>query len=234
MIRLVTALSVLSLAAVALSCGPLAYTPAHAAPEYCPPVCDRIPDSAWIDPSAIPLSSTYSWPQLSAVTVTATDHRYRFEELCAIPSARPDPRDYAVAARALVTNPPGQWQLQVQVIHWRGEPWQTGQTADAAVASAAKALRNCQQTAPHFSPSVTVDEPGRLAAVISGSSPAPDVVAQDVLHEYLVSHPQSGTLVELAMWAQTPPLVNWPAVNDAHLLDTLVAPLCTAYIGSCG
>ena len=221
MIRLVAALGV----AVTVSCGLLDVpAQAHASPATCPPACDRIPDSAWIDPTVIPLFSTYSWPRLSGLAVTASRPRFRFEELCATPPMRGDPRDYAVAAKAAVVNPPGQWQLQVQVVHWRGETWRGGQNADATVASAAIAMRYCQ--APLVSPSLTTQSPGKLAAVISG----PGAVA----HQYLVSHPRSGTVVELAMWASSPPLVGWPAIGDEQILDALIAPLCTAYIGSCG
>jgi hypothetical protein len=227
MTRLVAAIGV----AVTVGCGLLldVRSQGHAAPDNCPPACDRIPDSAWVEPTAIPLYSTYTWPRLPALAVTAADHRFRVEEMCAIPPTRADPRKYAVAGQAAVTNPPGHWQLQVQVMHWRGEPWRGGQLADAAVASAASALRACQLTAPQVSPSLTVDEPGRLAAVISVAGAAPMVA-----HEYLVSHPASGTLVELAMWASPPPLVAWPAISDDHLLDALTAPLCAAYIASCG
>src|SRR5215211_3262633 len=140
-IRLVAALGV----AVTVSCGLLDVpAQAHASPATCPPACDRIPDSAWIDPTVIPLFSTYSWPRLSGLAVTASRPRFRFEELCATPPMRGDPRDYAVAAKAAVVNPPGQWQLQVQVVHWRGETWRGGQNADATVASAAIAMRYCQ------------------------------------------------------------------------------------------
>jgi hypothetical protein len=224
-IRLATALGV---AAVTVSWGLLFDVPAqvHAAPENCPPACDRIPDSAWIDPAAIPLYSTYSWPRLSALAVTAAQPRFRFEELCATPPMRADPRDYAVASKAAVANRPGQWQMHVQVLHWRGDTWRSGQDADATVAAASAAMRGCQATAPNMSPSLTTDQPGRLAAVISGEG----VIA----HEYLVSHVRSGTVVELAMWAPTPPLVGWPAISDEQVLDALITPLCTAYIGSCG
>ncbi|WP_414687875.1 ATPase [Mycobacterium sp.] len=226
--RLVTALGV---AVLTVGCSLLVDVPvqAHAAPDNCPPACDRIPDAAWIDPSAIPLHTTYSWPTLSALAVTATKPRFQFEELCAKPPPHADPREYAVAAKALVINPPGQWQLQVQVIHWRGDVWLGGQNADATIAAAAWGLRTCQLSAPAVSPSVTIDQPGRLAAVISGSAATP-VVA----HQYLASHPASGTVVELAMWASSPPLVGWPTVNDQQVLDALITPLCTAYIGSCG
>ena len=40
-----------------------------------------------------------------------------------------DPRSYVVAERATVSNLPGQWQLQAQVLHWRGDAlarWSTG------------------------------------------------------------------------------------------------------------
>jgi hypothetical protein len=223
--RLVAAFGV---AAITAACGLLPHVPTHADPDTCPPACDRIPDTAWIDAAAIPLFPVYSWPRLPGVAVTAQSPRFRLEEACAAPPVPADPRDYAVAAKAAVANPPGHWQLQVQVLHWRGETWRAGQTADVMLRSAAAALRACQVTAPWASPSITTDEPGRLAAVISVAGPAPVVV-----HQYLVAHQPSGTIVELALWASSPPVVGWPAVADSQVLDSLVAPLCTAYIGSC-
>ena len=81
---------------------------------------------------------------------------------------------------------------------------------------------------PGASPSVTTDQAGRLAAVVMFPGPAPSV-----LHQYLVSHPPSGTLVELAMWAATPPAQPWPVIADDVVFDRLIAPLCTAYVASC-
>src|SRR6201999_4116075 len=144
---------------------------AGADPEACPPVCDRIPDTAWISSSAIPLNSTYRWPSLAGVaapmTGTATP-RFRFEEVCLTPAFPQDTRNSAVASRATVTNAQGQWQLQAQVLHWRGDTARGGQNASSVVGVAAAALRGCQLGAAAESPSVTVDEPNRLAAVISG------------------------------------------------------------------
>ena len=54
-----------------------------------------------------------------------------------------------------------------------------------------------------------------------------------MLHEYLLVNPRNSTVVEVAMWAVTPPLVDWPPVPDAQVLDAMAAPLCTAYIDSC-
>lgn len=200
----------------------------RADPTTCPPNCDRIPVTAWVDPSAIPLSAKYNWPALAGVAVPQQRPRFYFEEVCASPWEPNDPRTYAVAARATVANPPGQWQLSVQVLHWRGEAWYGGQLADYVVGSASAALRSCQMTAPQASPSLTTDGPGRLAAVLSVAGLAPSVV-----HQYLVSHPQSGSLVELAMWASSPVAEPWPLVPDAQVFDALVAPLCNAYIASC-
>jgi hypothetical protein len=218
----------LGAAALLVAFGVLAPTSTGAYPDTCPPNCDRIPATAWVDPTAIPLYPTYKWPDLNAVSVTASPPRFRFEEWCATPPVPGDPRSYAVAAKAAVVNPPGQWQLQVQMLHWRGETWRGGQNADAVLQSAATALRLCQLTAPGTSPSLTTDQPGRLAAVISVAGPTSTVV-----HEYLISHPQSSTVVELAMWASSPPAVPWPTVADQQLFDALSAPLCTAYIDSC-
>ena len=135
-----------------------------------------------------------------------------------------DPRSWAVAERALVVNPEGQWQLQAQVLHWRGETWRGGQLAQEVFDTAAGALRSCQRTNVTASPSVTTDEPDRMAAVIGGPV---------ILHQYLVANPGNSTITELAMWSTAPPLTTWPGVDDTAVLDAMGAPLCAAYIGSC-
>ena len=99
-------------------------------------------------------------------------------------------------------------------MHWRGETWRGGQLASAVFDKAVAALRGCQLTSPLTSPSLTTDTPNRMAAVISGVLPG-----QAVLHEYLLVNPRNSTVVELAMWATSPPRVDWPAVPDAEVLD---------------
>ncbi|MGH3632867.1 ATPase [Mycobacterium sp.] len=206
--------------------GPVPGVVAHAEPEACPPVCDQIPDTAWIGSQAIPLNSTYRWPSLAAAAVPITGRapRFRFEELCATPPSAQDTRDSAVGARAVVSNPEGQWQLQAQVLHWRGDTARGGQNATSVFNAATAALRGCQLGAPAQSPSVTVDGLNRLAAVISGPV---------IMHTYLVAHPQSSTVSELTLWSSAPPQVSWPVILDDQVLDAMTAPLCTAYIGSC-
>ena len=207
-----------------VACGLVVAPPAAATPETCPPACDRIPEAAWIPPWRIPLNSRYGWPRLPGVAVTAVAPRFRFEELCASPPVLLDPRSWAVAERALVVNPEGQWQLQAQVLHWRGETWRGGQLAQEVFDTAAGALRSCQRTNVTASPSVTTDEPDRMAAVIGGPV---------ILHQYLVANPGNSTITELAMWSTAPPLTTWPGVDDTAVLDAMGAPLCAAYIGSC-
>ena len=199
--------------------------PAAAEPSgTCPPACNRVPETAWIAPSSIPLDARYGWPELAGVAVTARSPRFRFEELCASPTLDQDPRSFAVAERAVVTNPRGQWQLQAQVVHWRGETWWGGQLARDALAAAVLALRSCQQTNATASPSLTFDEPLRMAAAVSGPV---------ILHQYLLADPVSSTITELALWSDAPPQTPWPAATDTAVLDALGAPLCTAYISSC-
>lgn len=200
--------------------------PAHAGPGNCPPACDAIPDAAWIAASAVPLDWLYHWPRLAglATAVTGTTPRFRFEDLCATTAVRQDPRDYAVAARATVVHPQGQWQLQAQVLHWRGETWRGGELATSVFHAAAAALRGCQRAAPLQSPSITTDEPDRLAAVIGGPV---------IMHTYLVVAPASSTISELSLWSAAPPQMPWPLVPDAAVLDALAGPLCAAYIASC-
>jgi hypothetical protein len=200
---------------------------AHADPQACPPVCDRIPDTAWISPSGVPLNSTYRWPSLAgaAVPITGTTTpRFRFEEVCATPAFAQDTRNSAVASRANVANRQGQWQLQAQILHWRGDTARGGQNASSVFSVAVAALRGCQLGVQAESPSVTTDEPNRLAAVISGPV---------IMHTYLVAHPQNSTISELTLWSSGSPEVPWPLIPDAQVLDAMTAPVCAAYIGSC-
>jgi hypothetical protein len=221
--RLVLA-TMLVASGVALGC--MSSVAAHADPETCPPVCDQIPDTAWIVSSAIPLNSTYRWPSLAGLAAPMTGMatpRFRFEEVCATPAFPQDTRNSAVASRATVTNAQGQWQLQAQVLHWRGDTARGGQNASSVFDVAAAALRGCQLGAPAESPSVTVDEPNRLAAVISGPV---------IMHTYLVAHPENSTIGELTLWS-TEPQVPWPVISDGQVLDAMTSPICAAYIGSC-
>ncbi|MFY2859366.1 ATPase [Mycobacterium sp. THU-M104] len=201
---------------------------AQAEPETCPPVCDQVPTSAWILPRAVPLDSVYHWPAPAGLAVQVTGMgdgpRFQFEEVCATPAAPHDLRAGAVAARATVVHPEGQWQLQAQILHWRGDTARGGPNAAAVFGNAVAALRGCQRGAPGESPSVTTDRPDRMAAVISGPV---------IVHTYLVAHPSSSTIAELTLWSSAPPLVAWPAMADDPVLDALAAPLCEAYLASC-
>jgi hypothetical protein len=202
--------------------------PARADPETCPPVCDQIPNTAWIQQRALPLDSVYNWPALAGsaaqVTGAAAGPRFRFEELCATPAVPRDARNSAVAARVTLPHPDGQWQLQAQVLHWRGDTARGGPTAAAVFSTAVAALRGCQRGAPAQSPSITSDETNRMAAVISGPV---------VMHTYLVAHVASSTISELTLWSSGPAELPWPSMADDPVLNSMTAPLCDAYIASC-
>jgi hypothetical protein len=212
-----------ALATCGLAIAPSVGWPARAVPGACPPICDAIPDSAWIVPTSIPLYPVYRWPGLAGLAVTAPSPRFGYEALCASPPIAQDARAYAIGARSVALHPQGQWNLLVQVIHWRGDSATGGATALATLEAARSRLRACQSKA---SPSITTDEPQRVAAVIS-------VAGEQVMHEYLLAHPGSSTVVELAMWSSLPAQVDWPAVADAQVLDAMAAPLCSAYLRSC-
>ena len=202
--------------------------PARAEPQTCPPTCDQIPNSAWIQQRAVPLYPVYDWPGLAGLAVQMTGAvpgpRFRFEELCAAPPVPQDPRDSAVTARATVAHPDGQWQLQAQVLHWRGDTARGGAIAASVFNTAVATLRGCQQRAPLQSPSITTDEPNRMAAVISGPI---------IMHSYLIAHVASSTISELTLWSSAPPQVPWPTMADDPVLKAMTAPLCEAYIASC-
>lgn len=215
--------------AVAMAAFGLAVVPGPtvvAVPGVCPPICDAIPDAAWIAPTEIPLYEVYRWPGLAGLAVTAPAPRFAFEEVCAAPPVPDDPREYVVAAKAEVITRAGQWQMQAQVLHWRGPTTETGPIVRTVVSDARTRLRGCQQTAPLVSPSLTTAEPERFAAVIS-------VAGAKVVHQYLLGDPDSGSVVELALWSPLPAEVPWPPVADDRVFDAMAAPLCGAYLGSC-
>jgi hypothetical protein len=200
---------------------------AHAVPGVCPPVCDAIPDSAWIDPGSVPLFAVYRWPGLGGLAATATAPRFGFESWCASADRAADPRDYAVAERSEVVNPPGQWNLRVQVLHWRGDTAAGGRDALETLEGARAALASCHLTAPEVSPSITTGDALSLATVISDGG-------RRVMHAYLLADPASSSLIELALWSTLPSPVAWRGVpTDAQVLDVMAAPLCAAYLGSC-
>jgi hypothetical protein len=204
----------------------IAVIPASAEPDNCPPLCDQIPETAWIHRHAVPLDSVYNWPALpgSAVSLTGTVSRFRFEDLCGARAVPQDARDSAVAARVTVAHPDGQWQLQAQVLHWRGDTARGGAIAASVFSTAVAALRGCQLGAPLQSPSITTDQPIRMAAVISGPV---------IMHTYLVAHVASSTISELTLWSSGPPQAPWPSIADDPVLDSMTTPLCEAYIASC-
>lgn len=71
--------------------------------------------------------------------------------------------------------------------------------------------------------------PGQsLTATITRIGASPRVV-----HEYLISDLRNSTVVELAMFSNSPPAVEWPEINDDQLLADMVKPLCIAYVNSC-
>ena len=216
----------MALATCGLAIAPSTGWRAAAVPGACPPICDAIPDSAWVDPTLIPLYPVYRWPGLAGLSVTAPSPRFGFEALCALPPIANDARAWAVAARSVVLHQEGQWNLLVQVVHWRGDIATGVAAAQATLETARARLRDCQSGAAQTSPSITTNDPQRMAAVISEAG-------DQVMHEYLLVDPNSSTIVELAMWSSLPTQVDWPAVADAQVFDALAGPLCSAYIRSC-
>jgi hypothetical protein len=228
--EIVRTITRLGLAGVLIGAGLVFQPSATASPRTCPPSCDRIPSAAWPAPASIPLDGHYHWPLLATIAVAAPAPRFRFEEFCRSPQLPGDPRAYAVAEKAVVGGPDGQWQLQAQVIHWRGDTSTGGQSAQSVFNAATVAMRLCPVTAPQFTVSLTTDAIDRMAGVLT----APGVV----VHQYLLSHPQSSTVSELVLWNTTAvggsAQVSWPNLVDARVFDAMSAPLCGAYLSSCG
>ena len=133
--------------------------------------------------------------------------------LCARRRSLGDARDYAVASQATVAEPAGPMAAA-----GAGHALARGHRSVRADGDGrpsswpgpgCETARSPRRWHPRRSPPATRSA---LAAVIS-------VAGQRVMHQYLLAHPASSTIVELAMWSTLPPLVRWPAVPDAQVLD---------------
>ncbi|CAN5606974.1 hypothetical protein BH09ACT8_BH09ACT8_18870 [soil metagenome] len=229
--EIVRTIAQVALAGVLIGAGLVFSKPAAALPQTCPPSCDQIPATAWPASASIPLNSEYHWPLLAGVAVPVPAPRFRFEEFCQTPQLPDDPRAYAVAEQAVVGGRGREWQLQAQIIHWRGDTATGGQLAQSVFNAANVALRLCPVTAPQFAVTLTTDAIDRMAAVITG----PGIIA----HQYVLSHPQSSTVSELVLLWDSPgpggsPQVPWPDPVDTQVFEAMSAPLCAAYLSSCG
>jgi hypothetical protein len=169
----------------------------------------------------VPLDSVYRWPALAgvAMAVTGATPLFRFEELCGTPAAPQDPREYAVAARAVVANPEAQWQLQAQVLHWLGDTWLGGQLATSVFNAAVAALRTCQGGAP--SQSITTAH-GRGDQRASDHAHLPGRASAKQHHQRTRAVGYGAARSAIGRRRQMP-----------CVLEAMTAPLCAAYISSC-
>src|SRR4029078_4110408 len=77
-VRLLLAVAV---ATCGLAIAPSGGWPVRALPGECPPICDAIPDSAWMAPTSIPVYPVYRWPGLAGLAGTAPSPPLRFVAL---------------------------------------------------------------------------------------------------------------------------------------------------------
>jgi hypothetical protein len=157
--------------------------------------------------------------------------RFKFEQLCSTATDPQDERDGVLAERATVITPPDQWQLEVQIVHWHGDPWVGGQRASVVYDSAVQALRGCP-TADARGSVTQLNHPQNLgvgiAAAITTAGAKPITA-----HEYLAQSTNSSTIVDLVLWSSSPPQRPWSEVDDQRVVDAMLKPLCTAYVNSC-
>ena len=196
--------------------------------ETCPPVCDQIPDTAWIQQRAVPLNSTYNWPAPAglAVQVTGTRRRASGSRSCVRAAAVPqDPRDSAVAARVTVVHPDGQWQLQAQILHWRGDTARGGATA-ASVFSNAR--RGAARLPAGVAAAVAVDHQRRTEPDGRGHQ-------RTGHHAYLPGRARGEQHDQRADALVVGSAAGALAVDGRRprCWTRMTAPLCEAYIASC-
>lgn len=195
------------------------------------PVTISVPAAAWVSPNRLPLADTQHWPSLDTVAQPLTDGTSRVYELCqTAPSsdARWQGND---AARARVDNGADHWSVQQQIIHYPGDPWTMGQTADALFVALQNTLTHCAATAPGAQVTITTPRSHcsdiqrgrcvRFAATIE----IPD--KQIAAHIYLSS--PGSSVSELSLWSSGTPGVPWSAPADDDVFAAMNPQLCTEW-----
>lgn len=192
-----------------------------------------VPAAAWISANRLPLDDSEHWPDLAGIAEAPSDNAFQAEALCRADS--PDKRLVdavgVVAARARVDKGHDEWSLQQQIVHYPGDPWRMGQTADQLFTSLQSTLTNCGSTAPGAQVTVTTPRSHCPSTQRGGCSETAAVVdvpsTQTSAHVYLASVGSSVT--ELAVWSTGDPAVRWSAPSDADVFSAMNPQLCTVW-----
>ncbi len=192
-----------------------------------------VPAAAWISTNRLPLDDSQHWPDLAGIAEAPNDNAFQAELLCR--ARAPDKRLVDAvgvdAARARVDKGHNEWSLQQQIVHYPGDPWRMGQTADQLFTSLQNTLTNCGPTAPGARVTVTTPRSHCPSIQRGGCSEIAAVVdmpsTQTSAHVYLASVGSSVT--ELAVWSTGDPGVGWSAPSDEDVFSAMNPPLCAVW-----
>lgn len=192
-----------------------------------------LPAAAWISAGRLPLDDTQHWPDLASIAEAPADNAFRVEQLCRVdaPAHRFVDAAGVDAGRAGVDKGQAEWSLQQQIVHYPGDTWRMGQTADALFTSLRNTLSSCGSTAPGTQVKVTTPRshcPSSQRGGCSQLAATVDVPAQQTsAHVYLASVGSSVT--ELTLWSTGTPDVAWTDINDEDVFAAMNPQLCTVW-----
>lgn len=192
-----------------------------------------VPAAAWISAGQLPLDATQHWPDLASIAEAPADNAFRIEQLCRVdaPAHRLVDATGADAGRAGVDNGQAEWSLQQQIVHYPGDTWRMGQTADALLTSLQNTLSSCSSTAPGTQAKVTTPRsrcPSSQRGGCSQLAATVDVPAQQTsAHVYLAS--VGSSVSELTMWSTGTPGVAWTDISDEDVFAAMNPQLCTVW-----
>lgn len=192
-----------------------------------------VPAAAWISANRLPLDDSEHWPDLAGIAEAPGDNAFQAETLCRV--GAPDKRLVDAvgvdAARARVDKGHDEWSVQQQIVHYPGDPWRMGQTADQLFTSLQNTVANCGSTAPGARVTVTTPRSHCPSIQRGGCSELAAAIAlpstQTSAHVYLATVGSSVT--ELAVWSTSSPAVGWSAPDDADVFSAMNPQLCTVW-----
>ncbi|ORW01725.1 hypothetical protein [Mycobacterium kyorinense] len=192
-----------------------------------------VPAAAWISANRLPLDDSQHWPDLAGIAEAPGDNAFQVETLCRVgaPDKRLVDAGGVDAARARVDKGLDAWSLQQQIVHYPGDTWRMGQTADQLFTSLQNTATNCGSTAPGAQVTVTTPRshcPSMQRGGCSEMAAVLDVpLTQTSAHVYLAS--VGSSVAELAVWSTGSPGVAWAAPSDADVFSAMNPQLCTVW-----
>ncbi len=211
-----------------LSESTVAPTQSASAPAKPSLAVNEIPPKAWIASNQLPLNDSLHWPELGDVAEPVSSQSFQSTSLC---GGQPESMSGSNNAIATVDNGTDSWSAQQVIVHYPGDPWTMGQTAQALFTDLQTRIGSCQKAAAGTTITVTTPSEFCTALKTGGCHQLATTIENPerhvTAHVYLVV--AGSTVTEVTVWSSGTPSVSWSMPTDSAVFDAMTPQLCTAW-----